>query len=152
MHDRHEPRLQADDEHGVELEALGAVEAEQLDCVAGRGPGVVAGAQRGLQELEESRERSVPTVGGEVVAAEAADRLDVLAAFLGHVGGAVGQGLQLAGERHAGLFTRPLAERVQRDRLGPVEESPAAAPGTGRLGCSASSNSADGRSSGRAPR
>src|SRR5207344_2097647 len=88
----------------------------------------VAGAQCRLQELEESGERSVPTVGSEVVAAEAADRLDVLSAFLGHVGGAVGQGLQLAGERHAGLFTRALAERVQRDLdLGPVEESPAAA-------------------------
>src|SRR5262249_59455112 len=89
VHDRDEPRLYAGDEHGVELEALGAMEAEELDGV-GAG-GVVTGSQCGLQELEEARECAVAAVGGEVVAAEAAELLDVLTALLRWGGDAGGE-------------------------------------------------------------
>ena len=82
--DRHEARLEPGDEHGVELEALGPVEREQLDRVALALAGVVA-AERGLQELEESVDAPTAAVGLEVLVPEPYERVDVLAAFLGEV-------------------------------------------------------------------
>ena len=123
MRDRHESALEPGDEHGVELEALRAVEGEQLDGVVAGEVGIVA-AQRRLEEREETVDRTrLPlgcgagtALGVEVFVAEAHDRVDVLLTLLGAlltVRSPVRVG-EVFGERTARRLSRRLLQGVER--------------------------------------
>ena len=124
--DRDEAPFEPGDEDRVELEALGAVEGEQLDGIVAGGVTVVV-AQCGLEEREEAVDRPAPAFGGQVLTSEADEGVGVLAALLGERRGGLGEIGEVLLEHPRRRRPRVLAQVVERDlHLGSVEE--AAAP------------------------
>ena len=72
VRDRYESFLEARDKHGVPLQALGAMERQEIDGV-GRNATIVLAAQGGAEKVQEPRERRPATRDRYVLAPELGD-------------------------------------------------------------------------------